>query len=49
MRISTTKAPLILYIDDDNLLPRDYLDNALSISREFPQLGSGCGDYQAGI
>lgn len=36
--IRNTTAPLILYIDDDNILPPDYLAQALSIDREFPQM-----------
>ncbi len=39
--IQNTRAPLILYIDDDNILPPDYLVHALNIEREFPQMAFG--------
>jgi len=37
--IRETKAPLLVFVDDDNLLAPDYLERALTISREWPQLG----------
>ena len=37
--IRHTNGPLILFIDDDNVLPADYMAQALDLEREFPQLG----------
>jgi glycosyltransferase involved in cell wall biosynthesis len=37
--INSTCAPLILFIDDDNLLPSDYLENCLALEMEFPLIG----------
>jgi hypothetical protein len=37
--VRTTRAPLIVYIDDDNLLAPDYLAQAAGLGGEFPQLG----------
>jgi hypothetical protein len=42
--IAEARAPLLVFVDDDNLLATDYLDRALEISREFPFLGAWGGN-----
>jgi glycosyltransferase involved in cell wall biosynthesis len=36
--IRHTTGPVILFVDDDNILASDYLTNVLAIEREYPQL-----------
>jgi glycosyltransferase involved in cell wall biosynthesis len=38
--IKRSRAPIILCVDDDNVLSPDYFVQALSLGREFPQLGT---------
>lgn len=38
--VKNTRAPIILYVDDDNVLASDYLAQAFAIGRDFPQLGT---------
>lgn len=40
---SHAKGELIVLCDDDNLLDPDYLEQAIAIGREYPQLGSWSG------
>jgi len=45
--IKDSRAPIILYVDDDNVLAPDYLEQVLAINQEFPQLGTwGAGLIQ---
>jgi glycosyltransferase involved in cell wall biosynthesis len=37
--ISETKTPLLLFVDDDNVLSEDYLTNLLEIEEEMPFIG----------
>lgn len=37
--IRKSDADLLVFVDDDNVLAADYLDNALRIAEEFPMLG----------
>lgn len=40
------RAGLLVWVDDDNLLAPDYLEQALSIARDWPMLGAwGCGHF----
>lgn len=41
--IKESKSNLLVFVDDDNLLDPDYLDNALEISLEYPFLGAWGG------
>jgi glycosyltransferase involved in cell wall biosynthesis len=47
--IQVAKGPLLVFVDDDNVLAPDYLDQALTIARDHPRLGvwggSAIGDY----
>ena len=38
--IENSDTPWILFVDDDNVLANDYLDEVLRIAREFPHLGA---------
>jgi glycosyltransferase involved in cell wall biosynthesis len=48
--IQMAKGPLLVFVDDDNVLAPDYLAEALIISKEHPRLGvwggSAIGDYE---
>jgi hypothetical protein len=44
--IQNTSGELIVFVDDDNLLAPDYLENALAISRRLPCLGVFNGSIQ---
>ena len=37
--IRETSAPLLVFVDDDNILSPNYLEQALAITRQHPQLG----------
>lgn len=37
--IRETQAPTLVFVDDDNLLAPDYLEQTLALGREWPQLG----------
>ena len=37
--IHETRSPLLLFVDDDNVLAPDYLEQTLAINRQWPQLG----------
>jgi glycosyltransferase involved in cell wall biosynthesis len=37
--IRTSSAPLLTFVDDDNVLAPEYLDNALTIAQRYPYLG----------
>ncbi|MBW4518508.1 MAG: glycosyltransferase family 2 protein [Scytolyngbya sp. HA4215-MV1] len=41
--IQHANADLILFVDDDNILTQDYLETALKIGREHPELGAWGG------
>jgi len=41
--IRETKGPVIVFVDDDNVLAPDYLASAVAISRDWPQLGTWGG------
>jgi glycosyltransferase involved in cell wall biosynthesis len=42
--INESKAPIIVFVDDDNVLNSDYLENVVKIGHEWPILGVwGCG------
>ena len=44
--IAEAKAGLLVFVDDDNVLRADYLQAALKISKEWPQLGArACGGW----
>jgi hypothetical protein len=44
--IAEAAAPLLVFVDDDNLLSPDYLHTALRLGRDHPMLGAwGCGDF----
>lgn len=44
--IAESTAPILVFVDDDNILAPDYLATALRLSQEQPLLGAwGCGDY----
>ncbi len=44
--IAEASAPVLLFVDDDNILASDYLATALRLAQEQPWLGAwGCGDY----
>jgi len=45
--IRATRAPLICFVDDDNLLAPDYLETALKIAREHPSVGAFGGITRA--
>jgi glycosyltransferase involved in cell wall biosynthesis len=38
--IKESSAPLLLFLDDDNVLAPDYLERALAIERKYPYLGA---------
>ena len=41
--IGEAVSELLVFVDDDNVLARDYLETTLSIGREWPQLGAWGG------
>jgi GT2 family glycosyltransferase len=41
--ISTSNSDLLVFVDDDNVLRADYLENALKISSNYPFLGAWGG------
>lgn len=41
--IRESKGDLVVFVDDDNVLKADYLENALRIASSWPQLGSWSG------
>jgi len=45
--ISASVGDVILFVDDDNLLDADYLQNALGVAEEFPKLGAWGGQQRA--
>ena len=45
--IAATAAPLIVFVDDDNYLDADYLEQALEIAAEFPFIGCFGGKTRA--
>lgn len=44
--IAAADADLLVFVDDDNLLAEDYLEQALQIAADHPQLGSWSGQCQ---
>ena len=38
--VRETQTPLILYIDDDNVVAPDFVEKSLEIARECPYLGA---------
>lgn len=42
--IRESRAPLLVFVDDDNVVARDYLEQAITIAREHPYLGAWCGN-----
>jgi glycosyltransferase involved in cell wall biosynthesis len=42
--IKESKADLLIFVDDDNLLNHDYLETALRISKDFPFIGAWGGN-----
>jgi glycosyltransferase involved in cell wall biosynthesis len=44
--MGAAKAELLLFVDDDNALAPDYLEQALAIARGWPMLGIWGGDIQ---
>ena len=46
--MSAARAPVLVFVDDDNVLQREYLANARIIATEYPQLGAGA-EYSSGI
>jgi glycosyltransferase involved in cell wall biosynthesis len=45
--IGAAAAPLLVFVDDDNVLAPDYLERAVARSEGWPMLGVwGCGHYQ---
>lgn len=45
--IRESKGELIVFVDDDNVLAPDYLEQALQISRQQPKAGVWCGQSKA--
>ncbi len=46
--IKETSSPLIVFVDDDNVLQRNYLETELKIDKQWPFLGTwGCGCIKA--
>src|SRR5208282_4410819 len=44
--IAAARAPLIVFVDDDNALAPDYLAQAAALAEAWPRLGVfGCGTY----
>lgn len=44
--VATASAETLVFVDDDNVLASDYLEQASRISREWPMLGLwGCGEF----
>jgi len=45
--IGEARAPLLVFVDDDNILAPDYLERALARANAWPMLGVwGCGSYK---
>ena len=45
--IQETQGSLLVFVDDDNLLDSDYLEQALRIAEEYPRIGAiRIGDMQ---
>ena len=45
--IRLSEGPLVVFVDDDNVLHRDYLEKAIEISHAWPQLGTWGGSLIA--
>jgi glycosyltransferase involved in cell wall biosynthesis len=45
--ISESHSDLLLFVDDDNVLQEDYLENALNIAIKCPWVGAWSGSYSA--
>jgi glycosyltransferase involved in cell wall biosynthesis len=44
--ITAAVAPLLVFVDDDNLLAPDYLSQVVALAADWPRLGVfGCGSY----
>jgi len=41
--IAESKAELLVFVDDDNVLRADYLEQAVSLAKQWPQLGAWSG------
>ena len=41
--LTETKTPLVLFVDDDNVLAEDYLEESLRIGKEYPLMGTWGG------
>ena len=41
--IAAAQADLLVFVDDDNVLRRDYLEAALKIAADYPQIGAWAG------
>ena len=44
--ILESTSPLILFVDDDNILAPNYIENVLQIDREFPWIGTWGGSIE---
>ncbi len=47
--IRQSAADLLVFVDDDNVLDPDFLEQALDIAREWPRLGSWSGQTRVGF
>jgi glycosyltransferase involved in cell wall biosynthesis len=47
--ISESKGDVLVFVDDDNVLDADYLEQALRIATEWPMLGSWSGQSRPGF
>jgi len=45
--IAVSVADILVFVDDDNLLDPDYLENVIQVSRDFPRLGAWGGQQRA--
>jgi glycosyltransferase involved in cell wall biosynthesis len=44
--IRESAGDLLVLVDDDNVLDADYLSQALTVARDFPQMGAWCGSVR---
>lgn len=45
--IRLSEGPLVVFVDDDNVLQSDYLEKAVAIASQWPQLGTWGGSLEA--